>query len=180
MNKHSEQELINGCIRNSRKFQEELYLRFFDKMFGICFRHTADEETAMSIMNDGFLNVFKNISSFRSEGSLESWIKKIVFNCISDHYRLKRNKVKYVELTDERHYDDTFDSYDYEVIIKLIKKLPEKDREIFIMHAIEGYTHAEIAEMMNISAGTSKWYLSNARQTLKEMLLKNKINYNNA
>lgn len=59
MNIHSDQELINGCIRNSRKFQEELYLRFFDKMFGMCLRHTDDEETAMSIMNDGFLNVFK-------------------------------------------------------------------------------------------------------------------------
>ena len=180
MNKHSEQELIDGCIRNSRKFQEELYLRYFDRMFGMCLRHTDNEETAMSIMNDGFLNVFKNISGFRGEGNLESWIKKIVFNRIADHYRVKKNNIKYVELTEERSYDDTFDNFDYELITKLIKKLPERDREVFIMHAIEGYSHAEIAEMMNISAGTSKWYLSNARKTLKEMLLKNKINYNNA
>ncbi|MBK7095444.1 MAG: RNA polymerase sigma factor [Saprospiraceae bacterium] len=180
MNIHSDQELINGCIRNSRKFQEELYLRFFDKMFGMCLRHTDDEETAMSIMNDGFLNVFKNISGFRGEGSLESWIKKIVFNRIADHYRVKKNNIKYVQLTDERPYDDTFDTYDYELIIKIIKNLPEKDRDIFIMHTIEGYSHVEISEMMKISPGTSKWYLSNAKKTLREMLLKNKINYNKA
>ena len=71
-------------------------------------------------------------------------------------------------------------NYDYELIIKLIRNLTDKQREVFIMHAIEGFNHAEIAETMNISTGTSKWYLSNAKKTLKEMLLKNSFNYNKA
>jgi RNA polymerase sigma factor (sigma-70 family) len=180
MNQYSEQDIIKGCIRNDRKFQQELYLRFFDKMYGMCLRHTSDDEIAMSIMNDGFLNVFRNISSFRGEGNLESWIRKIIFNRIADHYRSKKNKIKYVELKDDRQYDESFNDYDYELIIKLIRNLTDKQREVFIMHAIEGFNHSEIAETMNISAGTSKWYLSNAKKTLKEMLLKNSFNYNKA
>ena len=108
MNQYSEQDIIKGCIRNDRKFQQELYLRFFDKMYGMCLRHTSDDEIAMSIMNDGFLNVFRNISSFRGEGNLESWIRKIIFNRIADHYRSKKNKIKYVELKDDRQYDESF------------------------------------------------------------------------
>ncbi|MGE5357099.1 MAG: RNA polymerase sigma factor [Deltaproteobacteria bacterium] len=180
MKGYSEQDIIKGCIRNERRFQQELYLLFFDKMYGMCLRHTSDEELAMSIMNDGFLNVYRNIATYRGEGNLEAWIRKIIFNRIADHYRSKKNKIKYVEIRDDRQYDETFNDYDYELIIKLIRNLSEKQRDVFIMHAIEGFSHAEIAEMMNISMGTSKWHLANAKKTLKEMLLKNSINYNNA
>ncbi len=177
MEKHSEAEIIQGCINNSRKYQEVLYLKYFDKMFGMCLRHTDDQELAMSLLNDGFLKIFKNIGTFKGEGNLEGWIRKIIFNCIADHFRRKKNNIKYVELDDTRTIDESFNEFDFESIISSIKKLPEKDRRVFVLHSIEGYNHAEIAELLNISVGTSKWYLSSARTKLREILNKEKLNY---
>lgn len=177
MENHSEADIIQGCINNSRKYQEILYLRYFDYMYGMCLRHTDDEELAMSLLNDGFLKIFKRIDTFKGEGNLKGWIRKIIFNCIADHFRRKKNNIKYVELDDSRTIDESFNEFDFESIITNIKKLPEKDRQVFMMHAIEGYNHAEIAELLKISIGTSKWYLSSARTKLRDILVKDKINY---
>jgi RNA polymerase sigma-70 factor (ECF subfamily) len=176
MNQLSEQELINGCRKNSRKYQEVLYMRFFDIMFGMCMRHVQDEELAISVLNDGFLNVFKHISQFRGDGSLEAWIRKIIFNRIADHFRIKKNNIKYVELSE--HYspaEEASEIFGYEEIRELTGILSDKEREVFLLYAIEGYKHKEISEMLGMPVGTSKWYLSEARAKMKQKLMvKNK------
>lgn len=176
MKQLSEQELIHGCRKNSRKYQEILYMRFFDVMFGMCMRHMQDEELAISVLNDGFLNVFKHISQFRGEGNLEAWIRRIIFNRIADHYRIRKNNIKYVELMENNApVSANEDLFRYEEIKELIGILPEKEREVFVLYAIDGYKHVEISEMLGIPVGTSKWYLSEARSKLKKKLMsKNK------
>lgn len=167
----SEKDLIKGCIKNSRKYQEQLYLRYFDNMFGMCMRHTQDHEIAISVLNDGFLNVFRNISQFRGDGSLAAWIRKIIYNRIADHYRIRKNNIKYVELMEhDSPAIQNEEIFGYEEITKLIDGLPEKEREVFVLYAIEGYKHAEISDILNIPEGTSKWILSEARSKLKQKL----------
>ena len=179
MKNYSEKELINGCLKNSRLHQREMYMLYFDSMYGMCLRHLPDDNTAMSVLNDGFLNVFKNLRQFRFEGNLESWIRKIIYNKIIDHYRKKSNSFHFIEFEDKEFSDTINENLDYEEILKLIKTLPENDQKVFILHTIEGYNHNEISEMMNISAGTSKWYLFNARKKLQNMIIKNRLKLNN-
>lgn len=166
----SEKELVIGCRKNVRKYQEELYMRFFEKMFDMCLRHSQDEDTAMSILNDGFLNVFKNIENYREEGHLESWIKKIIYNKIIDFYRVKSNMTNFSELKDTLFIIPEDNSLDYDELYNAINELPPKYNQIFKLHSIDGYKHEEIAEKMNISEGASKWYLSSARKKLQEKL----------
>jgi len=180
MKRYSEAELIKACKDNSRKHQEHLYLSYFDKMYGMCLRHTSDETIAMSVVNDGFMKVFKSIGKFQSKGSFEGWIRKIVYNSICDYYRKKSNNHKFIELEDKEKTTEIYNSLEYEEIIDLVNTLPESSKSVFILHAIEGYNHKEIAELKNIPIGTSKWYLSKAKEQLKKLLANRDILYLNA
>ena len=175
MKNYSEKEVIIGCKNNSRKYQEFLYLNFFDKMFGMCIRHTSDETIAMSVLNDGFIKVFKNIEKYRFEGSFEGWIRRIVYNSICDYYRKSSNNHKFIEIEHKSVISDNYNILEYEEILELVDTLSETNRCIFIMHAIEGYNHREIAEIKGISTSTSKWYLAKAKKKLKELLVKNEM-----
>ncbi|NUO02410.1 MAG: sigma-70 family RNA polymerase sigma factor, partial [Saprospiraceae bacterium] len=84
---YSEKEMVEGCVRNERVWQEALYRRFFPAMIQMCMRYTSDRETAMEIVNAGFLRVFKKLHTFTFSGSLEGWIRRIVFHSISDHFK---------------------------------------------------------------------------------------------
>ena len=175
MPNYSEEELIKGCIENNRKHQEALYRRFFEPMMRMCMRYTKDREVALEIINSGFLKVFVKLHTFQFKGSLEGWIRRIVFHTLSDHFKKKKNSVHFLEI-EER--DQPLDAEVYEKlyledIIQLTEKLPEASRRVFIKYAIEGYTHVEIAKELNISQGTSKWHLSNARDKLKKLIKRN-------
>lgn len=176
----SDKELIVACRKNSRKHQEILYLRYFDKMYGMALRHSSDEAIAMSVVNDGFMKVFKNIDKFEFKGSFEGWVRKIVYNSIRDYYRKSSNKQVFIELNEKTKATESYSNLGYEEIISLVNNLPENSKNIFIMHAIEGYNHREIAEIKNISISTSKWHLSKAKEQLKKILIKKDILYLNA
>ena len=170
MTQYTLKEMIDGCKKNSRAHQEYLYLFYFDKMYAMCLRHTGDKETAMSIVNDGFLKVFKNIGKYSYKGSFEGWIRKIIFNSIRDHYRRKGNKISFIEI-EERHIDNIFwQKAGYDEILHHINKLPGRSREVFMLYAIEGYSHREIADLLDININTSKWHLGNARKKLRNIL----------
>lgn len=173
MKNYSEKEIIKGCKKNSRKFQEILYLNYFDKMYGMCIRHTSDANIAMSVLNDGFIKVYKNIGKYRFEGSFEGWIRKIVYNSICDYYRKSSNNQKFIEIEDRTLTSDILNILEYEEIIELVNTLSESSRRVFIMHAVEGYTHREIAEKENISISTSKWNLAKAKRKLKQLITEN-------
>ncbi len=152
----------------------------------MCLRYAnGDRERAFEILNDGFLRVFKKINTFEGKGSLQGWIRKLVFHAISDYFKANRQYITSVVLEENDFKEPQNDVYTegggnsnhsalgqlyFEDLLKLVDTLPPATREVFRLYAIEGYTHFEISERLNISVGTSKWHLSNAREKLKAMI----------
>lgn len=169
---YTDQELIEGCIRNDRRMQEAFYKRFFPEMLRMCLRYTRDEDTAIEIVNNGFLRVFKKLHTYAFKGSLEGWVRRLVYHSMADYYR---DNARYLHFLVLEERDDVVPERGHEVfyeeeILKAVSALPPVSQEVFRLYAIEGYSHAEIADNLSISEGTSKWHLSTARQKLREML----------
>jgi RNA polymerase sigma-70 factor (ECF subfamily) len=176
---YSEEDILQGCVRNERRFQEILYRQHFDTMLRMVRRYTTDEEKAFEILNNGFLKVFKKIDTFRSEGSLEGWIRRIVYHSVSDFFRKESSYMKFIVLEDaeRKEGEQALSGLYYDDLLEIIESLPERSKQVFTMYAIQGYAHKEIAEQLEISEGTSKWHLSNAREQLK-VLLENRMKRN--
>jgi len=159
-------------VRNDRLFQELLYRRYFDAMMRMCMRYTQDRDKALEIVNAGFLRVFLKLHTFAFNGSLEGWIRRLVFHSLSDYYKKHNKPVHFLELEDRDApiTQEALSRLYFEDIMKLVDELPDASRKVFILYAIEGYTHPEIGERVGISVGTSKWHLSNARKKLKQLI----------
>ncbi|HPQ22210.1 MAG TPA: RNA polymerase sigma factor [Saprospiraceae bacterium] len=176
------EKIIEGCKGNDRKSQEQLYRYFFPPMMTLCMRYCKSEEEAITILNNGFLKVFKKIDTYHFNGSFEGWVRRIVFNCLSDYFRKENLRLKFLILED---YNATIPAESIEKLyeedlLRLIKKLPSSSAEVFILYAIEGLSHKEIASKKQISEGTSKWHYSEARKKLRELILIQKTNYYHA
>lgn len=126
----------------------------------------------MSIVNDGFLRVFKKIHLYSFKGSLEGWVRRLVWHSLADHFREKQKYVHFLvfEERDSATISHTTSQLFAEDILKMVDALPPASGEVFRLYAIEGFSHAEIAERMGISDGTSKWHLATARQKLRQMI----------
>ena len=171
---YDETTIVEGCVNNKRKFQEILYRQQFEPMMNMVMRYAKDQETALDILNQGFLRVFRKIDTYSGKGSLQGWIRRIVYHSISDHYRKESSYLKFIVLdeVDKETRSDALDGLYYEELLEIVESLPEKSRVVFKMYAIDGYPHKEIAESLGISEGTSKWHLSNARVQLKKLIKK--------
>lgn len=163
----TEQELISGCRKQDRLTQHYTYTFYGAKVLGLCKRYMKDRERAQEIVMNTFLLVFQKIDQYKNEGSFEGWILRITVNCCLMELRKKTNFNLEVPpddiqlpATDESilHDDD---------IESMLKTLPEGARIVFNLYAIEGYKHAEIAEKLGISEGTSKSQLNYAKEKLK-------------
>jgi RNA polymerase sigma factor (sigma-70 family) len=167
-------EIINKCIRNDSGAQKELYRLFASKMLSICHRYARSKDDAEDIFQEGFLKVFENLHQVKNEGSMEWWMKRIFINEALKLYN-KNKRISLVEdlsllrpvLSDEF---SVLDQLGTEEITRLIQKLPDKMRMVFNMYVIEGFSHNEISEMLNISEGTSKSNLHDARKTLQRKI----------
>jgi len=170
--KHSERELVEGCIRNERYYQEQFYRRFFPAMFRMCMRYAQQEDVAIEIVNNGFLKVFQKIDQYGYSGSLEGWVRRIVFHALSDYYRRKKEPLHFLELDqrDRPVQENALDQLYLEDLLQMIEQLPRMSRQVFQLYAIEGYNHREIGEQLGISDGTSKWHLATSRKQLKKMI----------
>ena len=158
--------------------QEMLYKLFFQDCYYMCMRYTSDRETAQLIINDGFLQVFKNIDKSSGKGSLKSWIKRIVFNAMSDYYRKESRYMNRIILDEKDNLSPTLpdDRLYYDDIIMMVDQLGDITGKVFKLFAIDGYSHKEIGNLLNISEGNSKWHLHKARKILQEMITnKNKL-----
>ena len=172
---NSESDLIEGCIKGDRKMQYELYERFAPKMYGVCLRYAANTEEAEDILQEGFIKIFKKISSYRGDGSFEGWIRRIFVNTAIEQFRKKtylQPITEQEESTIEGKYISVLDNMAEKDIIKLIQQLSPGYRTVFNMYVIEGFTHKQIAESLNISEGTSKSQLSRAKLILQDLVKK--------
>lgn len=169
------QELLDGCRANRRSAQEGLYRRFYGFAMRIALRYSRDEHDAADILSHAFIKVFKSIASFdAAKGSLHAWIQRIVINEGLDHIKTRSRFSEEVELesVDEPAFinNAALEQMGAEEIMNLIKRLPPATHAVFVLYAVEGYNHREIAQRLNISEGTSKWHLSEARKTLQQQL----------
>jgi RNA polymerase sigma factor (sigma-70 family) len=173
MSQYSEKELIEGCRQNKRHFQEILYKQFFPKMMAMCMHHASgNQHAAMEMVNSGFLRVFQKIDSFEFKGSFEGWIRRIVYHAVVDYYK-QNSKYSHFLVFEEK--DDQVESSGLqncyvEDLMKLVEYLPPMTQKVFKLYALDGFSHKEIGEALNISDGTSKWHLSTAREKLKKLL----------
>jgi len=176
---YTDEELVEGCLKNRRLSQEMLYRKYFSSMMRMCLRYTQDKSIALEILNTGFLRVFKKLEKYSFNGSLEGWIRRLIFHSLSDYFKKHNNQVHFLDLEDRDGPapDNALSQLYLEDILKLVSYLPDATREVFYLYAIEGYTHVEIGKQLGISTGTSKWHLSNARQKLKQLI---RTHYNHA
>jgi len=167
-------ELIIKCIRNDTGAQRELYNRFAPKMLSICHRYTSSKDDAEDIFQEGFLKIFENLKQIKNYDLIEWWMKKIFIN---EALRLYNSR-KRINLVEDMSVLRPVPEAAYGVseklgtddIIKLIQKLPDRMRMVFNMYVVEGFSHSEIASMLNISEGTSKSNLHDARKTLQQKI----------
>lgn len=160
-------KLIDKCSRNDRQAQQALYMSYKDNLYTIAYRMSGDFETASDILQESFIDIFKSIESLKNRQFFYSWAKKILIRKALKHIR------KNVVTEDFQDHHDSlvnYSSLDTEYIEKAIQTLPLKSKTVFIMYEIEGFSHKEISETMNISLGTSKSQLNYAKTKLKELL----------
>ncbi len=169
---NSETELVRGCINNDRHLQSMLYKKYAGKMMTVCFRYSKNKEDAEDSLNEGFLKVFDNICSFKGEGSLEGWVRKIMVNTALEKLRRKSNLYKIVSIEDlkaeQLSHEDLESNLNAKELILLVQKLPPMYQIVFNLYAFEGLKHKEISAKLGISEGTSKSNLSDARTWLKK------------
>jgi RNA polymerase sigma factor (sigma-70 family) len=173
--------LVEGCKKQQLKSQQQLYKLFYPDMIKICSRYAPDADGAGSIYNNAMLKVFKSIHTYSEEGRLAGWIKAIVVNCCIDFCKKKNIfKNSTAEFTQhEIHIEpEIFETISTKEILQIIASLPGSTATVFKLFVYEGCTHKQIAAHLNISEGTSKWHVSEAKAALKKkatIIYENKI-----
>lgn len=169
-----ERTLIENCQnKNTLKAKESLYRHFYGYAMSISLRYASTENEAIMIVNDSFIKVFEHLDSYDSEYSFKSWLRKIIINTSIDKYRkeMKRyqKEVSIPVSSIPTNYADIISKLTAQDILRLLKELPEDQRLIFNLYEIEGYSHKEIAEKLDITASTSRSYLSRAKAKLRTL-----------
>jgi RNA polymerase sigma-70 factor (ECF subfamily) len=181
-----DEDLIKGCAKGDRASQKALYDRYCRKMMPICQRYAKSDQEAEDILQEGFVKVFSNISKFRAEAQLATWITRIMINTALNAQRSKMYMLPMVDV-EEGHavqQDDVLLSHFHlSELLKLIQSLPDGCRVVFNLFAMEGYSHKEISDALGISVGTSKSQYNRAKNLLREkidLLDKEKTSYGKA
>ena len=165
-------ELLEGCLQKNRRSQERLYKMFYGYAMSICLRYVQNRNEAAEVLNDGFFKVFTKIGTYDPDRPFKTWLCRIMVNTALDHYRRNSHQLDFepVEDRDVPVVETALTELSYDDIIGLIGKLSPVYRIVFSMAVIDGYSHEEIAEKLQISIGTSKSNLSRAREKLRIML----------
>jgi RNA polymerase sigma factor (sigma-70 family) len=166
-------EIIKGCVAGKPEAQETLYKKYSGKLFGICLRYTKDYSAAEDVLQEGFIKILTNISSYKGTGAFEGWMRRVVINTALERFRKQFQMYPITEINESEiglKYDDILDNINAKDLLGLVKELPPAYKMVFNLYAIDGYSHKEIAQKLNISVGTSKSNLSRARK-----LLQNKV-----
>ena len=172
-------EILEKCARDDRKAIQCLYEYCFKILMPVCFRYHINEEDARSSFNLGFIKILKSLKTVESSVNIGGWAKRIMVNTLIDEYRKTKNYASHVtsresewelEIQGSSDENEAESNLGYEVILKLVKELPEATGRVFNLYVIDGYAHKEIGEMLEMSEGTSKWHLSTARKLLREKI----------
>ena len=165
--------LIQGCIKKHRLAQKYLYQKYYGRLLGIGMRYTSHREEAIDVLNQAFLKIFKNIHQYKPTGSFSGWMAKIVLRTAIDYVRgqVKYRQVMQYEVEYEMAISSkVIDDLIAEDLYQYIQQLPPASRSVFSLYVIDGYKHKEIAELLQISIGTSRWHLAEAKKQLRILL----------
>ena len=164
------EKLIKKCAKHDRKAQAEVYQLFSGKLFALCLKYSRNYHDAQDNLQDGFITVFKKIGQYNHKGSFEGW-KRIIINTALQKYRTKTIlTIVPEEIPDEITVEVEDENISLDYLLKIIQQLPDRYRAVFNLYIMDGYSHKEISEKLEISVGTSKSNLSRARIILKNML----------
>src|SRR5438045_814462 len=175
----TEEAILKGCLQKEPAAQRELYNRYTPKMLSVCYRFAHHREDAEDMLQEGFIKVFSQIHTFQNKGAFEGWIRRIIVHTCINH--LKKNKkfnesVDIIHATSIQVREESVPSIvQAKQIVECIRLLPMGYRTVLNLYAIEGYTHKEIAEMLDIEESTSRSQYTRAKQMLEEILIKKKI-----
>lgn len=166
-------QLIEQCVNNDPKAQKELYRIFASKLFGICLKYCSNKAIAEDLFQESFITIYKKLHQFKHQGSFEGWVKRITINTILQHFKKQKKHQPIIDdLIPDQVEDIEIENTDFELeyLLKLIQELPNQYRLVFNLYVLDNYSHAEIAEMLTISVGTSKSNLSRAKQLLRKKI----------
>lgn len=173
----SDEQLIRGCQKGQKEYQYQLVKQYSPMLMTVCRRYVVDQATAKDVLQESFIRIFKYIRNFEPGGSFEAWMRKITVRCSLDWLNKRHLKFETVFLDDfpqESNEPIIYGQFEIEEIITLIQELSPALRSVFNLNVIEGYSHIEIAEMLQISESTSRANLARARK-----ILQHKLNHDN-
>ena len=166
-------DIIQGCVSGKTEAQEALYKKYSGKLFGISLRYTKDYSAAEDVLHEAFIKILNHIASFKGTGSFEGWMRRIVINTALERFRKQFQMYSISDVSEEEDslkYNHILTDIAAKDLLKLIQDLPTAYKMVFNLYAIDGYTHKEIGEILNISEGTSKSNLSRARKLLQSKI----------
>ena len=170
-------ELIDRCKKRDRKAQNELYQFCYRQLISVCWRYSNSTDDALELMNTGFLKIVTQLDKYKQDIPFEMWARRVMINSIIDEYRKSkqyRAQIKLSDTYDQQFAEQSDNSEEEEELIELIRNklhlLPPITGKVFNLYAIDGYKHREIAELLQMSEGTSMWHYSEARKKLRAMI----------
>lgn len=171
------ENLLHECKKNNTQAQEQLYKLLAPKLFSVCLKYSRSHEEAQDNLQESFLLIFDKLKQYKAEGSFEGWAKRLVINYILQQYRKKGTFLEIVSdkipVVEDVEIEDDIVSMDF--LLKIIQELPDRYRLVFNLYVVDGYSHKEIANMLEITDGTSKSNLARAKMILKEKIQKQNI-----
>ncbi|NJN34574.1 MAG: RNA polymerase sigma factor [Saprospiraceae bacterium] len=170
----TESELIKGCICEDRRCQRELFARYAGKMMTVCLRYARHSMEAEDLLQDSFIKIFDNIRRFEGKGSFEGWIRRIVINtALKNVSRLsfQRENMGLDHVEEGSSDPSVLAELSAEEMLKIIARLPDGYRVVFNLYCIEGFSHREIADLLQIEESTSRSQLTKARHILQQQVL---------
>jgi RNA polymerase sigma-70 factor (ECF subfamily) len=172
-------ELWFGICQGNSAAQKAFYMSTYKNFIGICMRYAPQVEDAEQWVNDAYIKIFASTSKYTNVGSLEGWLKRLVVNLCLDNLRQLKAQYNSVHLRTKdpdisaQHFsvaNDGLNKLNNDALMLLINALPQTQRTVFNMYVVEGYSHKEIAEELNMKEANSQWHLNRARTFLKESL----------
>lgn len=170
---YDERDIIRACVRKERWAQQVLYEQFYSPLMSVCLRYTRDEDEAMDLLHESFIKIFRSINKYKPGTSLGAWMRRITVNTAIDYYRRKaRRRTEDIDQAYNLSSDaaDAVSQYSEQEILAAVQKLTPAYRTVFNLYVVEGYSHKEIAALLEVTESTSRSNLVKARAKLQEML----------
>jgi len=167
-------EVLDQCLRNDHRGQELFYKAYAPRMFGLCLRYASNRIEAEDILQEGFIKVFQNLGTLQSSDSLDAWVRRIMVNTALNYYskqlKFQNDTSLKFDIPDATISDDALSKLSYNELLRILQGLPTGYRTVFNLFVIEGYSHREIGELLDISINTSKSQLFRAKAYMQKIL----------